>query len=197
MVPEVTSRYRKQQPLEASSVNDRNQPRADAYQRMHQVSLPNRLTLKECRRWQTRTTRGLQATCARMIPTSLGCSGLAGSVFTPAGRKMHNVQFEISKPTEDGAFEDMCARIYVTVFNDPLPQTNGRRGQKQGGIDVFVDAPEGRLGVQCKKYADGALKFKHVEHEVSEADKANAPIVRLIVATTAMSDVVHLRKCRT
>lgn len=104
------------------------------------------------------------------------------------------MQFEISKPTEDGAFEDMCARIYVTVFNDPLPQTNGRRGQKQGGIDVFVDAPEGRLGVQCKKYADGALKFKHVEHEVSEADKANAPIVRLIVATTAMSDVVHLRE---
>lgn len=43
---------------------------------------------------------------------------------------MHNVQFEISKPTDDGTFEDMCARIYGTVFNDPLPQTNGRRGQK-------------------------------------------------------------------
>lgn len=106
---------------------------------------------------------------------------------------MHNVQFEISKPTDDGAFEDMCARIYGTVFNDPLPQTNGRRGQKQGGIDVFIDAPEGRLGVQCKRYADGALKFKHVVHEVSEADKANTPIVRLIVATTATSDAALLR----
>ncbi|ADX44119.1 hypothetical protein Acav_0193 [Paracidovorax avenae ATCC 19860] len=107
---------------------------------------------------------------------------------------MHNVQFEITKPTDDGAFEDMCARIYGTVFNDPLPQTNGRRGQKQGGIDVFIDAPEGRLGIQCKKYADGALKFKHVEHEVSEADKANTPIVRLIVATTATSNAVLLRE---
>ena len=107
---------------------------------------------------------------------------------------MHNVQFEISKPTDDGAFEDMCARIYGTVFNDPLPQTNGRRGQKQGGIDVFIDAPEGRLGVQCKRYADGALRLKHVEHEVSEADKANTPIVRLIVATTATSDAVLLRE---
>lgn len=107
---------------------------------------------------------------------------------------MHNVQFEIGKPTGDGEFEDMCARIYGKVFNDPLPQTNGRRGQKQGGIDVFIDAPEGRLGVQCKRYADGALKLKHVAHEVSEADRANTPIVRLIVATTATSDAVLLRE---
>lgn len=109
------------------------------------------------------------------------------------GRKMHSVQFEISKPTGDGEFEDMCARIYGTVFDDPLPQTNGRRGQKQGGIDVFIDAPEGRLGVQCKRYADGALKLKHVAHEVSEADLANTSVVRLIVATTATSDAVLLR----
>lgn len=107
---------------------------------------------------------------------------------------MHNVQFEISKPTGDDEFEDMCARIYGTVFNDPLPHRNGRRGQKQGGVDVFVDAPEGRLGVQSKRYADGALKLKHVEHEVTEADKAKAPIVRLIVATTATSDAVLLRE---
>lgn len=106
---------------------------------------------------------------------------------------MHNVQFEISKPTDDGVFEDMCARIYGTVFYDPLPQTNGRRGQKQGGIDVFIDAPEGRIGVQCKRYADGALKLKHVVREVSEADKANTPIVRLIIATTATSDAALLR----
>lgn len=107
---------------------------------------------------------------------------------------MHNVQIEISKPTGDGEFEDMCARIYGTVFNDPLPQTNGRRGQKQGGIDVFIDAPEGRLGIQCKRYADGALKLKHVVHEVSEADKATSPIASLIVATTATSDAILLRE---
>ena len=106
---------------------------------------------------------------------------------------MHSVQFEISKPTDESAFEDMCARIYGVVFDDPQPQTNGRRGQAQGGIDVFVDAPEGRIGIQCKKYADGALKFKHVEQEVSKADSARAPIVRLIVATTATSDAGLLR----
>ena len=107
---------------------------------------------------------------------------------------MHVVQFEITKPTDEAAFEDMCARIYGTVFNDPIPQINGRRGQAQGGIDVFIDGPDGRIGVQCKKYADGALKFKHVEHEVSEADKAESPIVLLIIATTAASDVGLLRQ---
>lgn len=106
---------------------------------------------------------------------------------------MHNVQFEITKPTDEAAFEDMCARIYGTVYKDPHPQTNGRRGQAQGGVDVFVDGPDGRIGVQCKKYADGALKFKHVELEVSKADKASSPIVELIIATTAASDVVLLR----
>lgn len=107
---------------------------------------------------------------------------------------MHNIQFEISKPTDEAAFEDMCARIYGTVFSDPLPQTNGRRGQAQGGIDVFIDAPDGRIGIQCKKYANGALKFKHVVHEVSEADNANTPIIQLIVATTATSDAGLLRQ---
>lgn len=107
---------------------------------------------------------------------------------------MHNVQFEITKPTDEATFEDMCARIYGTTFKDPTPQTNGRRGQAQGGIDVFIDAPDGRIGIQCKKYADGALKLKHVEHEISEADNANAPIVRLIIATTATSDARLLRE---
>ena len=102
---------------------------------------------------------------------------------------MHNVQFEITKPTDEAAFEDMCTRIYGTVYKDPLPQTNGRRGQAQGGIDVFIDGPDGRIGIQCKRYADGALKFKHIEHEASEADRANSPVVLLIIATTATSDV--------
>jgi len=42
---------------------------------------------------------------------------------------MHSVQFEIVKPTDDSAFEDMCARIYGELFGDPMPKINGRRGQ--------------------------------------------------------------------
>lgn len=107
---------------------------------------------------------------------------------------MHSPQFEISKPTDDSTFEDMCARIYGEVFQDRLPKINGRRGQQQGGIDVFVNSSAGRIGIQCKRYQDGRLKFSHVEAELRKADDAGSPIVRLIFATTAASDAGLLRQ---
>lgn len=107
---------------------------------------------------------------------------------------MHTFQFEITKPTDDSAFEDMCARVYGDVFEDRLAKINGRQGQAQAGIDVFVNSANGRIGIQCKKYADGTLKLKHVKEELARADKANVPIVRLVVATTAASDSTLVRE---
>lgn len=105
---------------------------------------------------------------------------------------MHSVQFEISKPTDDSAFEDMCARIYGELFGDPMPKINGRRGQAQGGVDVFVNSAAGRLGIQSKRYVDGALTLKMVEKELERAEKKKVPIVKLIVATTAAADATLL-----
>lgn len=105
---------------------------------------------------------------------------------------MHAVQFEISKPTDDSAFEDMCARIYGELFGDPMPKINGRRGQAQGGVDVFVNSAAGRLGIQSKRYIDGALTLKMVEKELERAEKKKVPIVKLIVATTAAADATLL-----
>lgn len=102
---------------------------------------------------------------------------------------MHVIQFEINKPTNEDQFEDMCAVVYGELFGDPAPQKNGRRGQKQFGVDVFVRSATGiRIGVQAKRYADGRLTIDHVIKEVDEADKGIA-ISRLIVATTAANDV--------
>jgi tetratricopeptide (TPR) repeat protein len=105
---------------------------------------------------------------------------------------MHSVQFEIVKPTDDSAFEDMCARIYGELFRDPMPKINGRRGQAQGGVDVFVNSHTGRLGIQSKRYVDGALTLKMVEKELERAEKKKVPIVKLIVATTAAADAALL-----
>ncbi len=106
---------------------------------------------------------------------------------------MHSVQSEIVKPTDDSAFEDMCARIYGELFGDQLPKINGRRGQAQGGVDVFVNSPMGRLGIQSKRYVDGALTLTMVEKELQRAEKKNVPIVKLIVATTAAADATLLQ----
>ena len=105
---------------------------------------------------------------------------------------MHAVQFEISKPTDDSAFEDMCARIYGELFGDPMPKINGRQGQAQGGVDVFVNSASGRFGIQSKKHVDSALTLKMVEKELERAAKKNVPIVKLIVATTSAADATLL-----
>ena len=106
---------------------------------------------------------------------------------------MHTIQFEITRPTNEDQFEDMCAIVYGELFSDPAPQKNGRRGQKQFGIDIFVRSPTGtRIGVQAKRYADGRLTLAHVLKEVDDADKGIA-IERLIVATTATSDATLMQ----
>jgi tetratricopeptide (TPR) repeat protein len=108
---------------------------------------------------------------------------------------LHNIPFEIPLPKNEADFERMCAQVYGVVFDDRTPKMNGRRGQGQGGVDVFVkEAGVGRVGIQCKKYALQPLKWKDVEDEVGKADKHGAPIKKLILATTAPSDAPLLKK---
>lgn len=108
---------------------------------------------------------------------------------------MHIIPFEIQLPKNEADFERMCAQIYGVVFNDPMPKMNGRRGQAQGGVDVFVNQPKvGRVGIQCKKYAMKPLKWEDIEDEVAKADKHKTLIKKLILATTAPNDAVLLGK---
>lgn len=112
---------------------------------------------------------------------------------------MHLVPKEIPKPKSEADFESMCKRIYGVVFGDPLPKINGRKGQKQSGIDVFVEdrsGAGGRIGIQCKKYYATALTWTHVVDEVAKADQKSVPIKHLIVATTAASDAAMVRKAQ-
>lgn len=89
----------------------------------------------------------------------------------------------------------MCAQVYGVVFKDRMPKMNGRRGQVQGGVDVFVKEPGvGRVGIQCKKYTKKPVKWEDVEDEVGKADKHQTPIRKLILATTAPNDASLLRK---
>jgi tetratricopeptide (TPR) repeat protein len=95
---------------------------------------------------------------------------------------------ELEKPRSEAEFEDMCVMVYGDVFRDPLAKLNGRRGQKQGGVDAYIQSANGRIGVQSKRYKDGGLKLKHVEEEIAKAEACPTRIVALIVATTAAND---------
>lgn len=108
---------------------------------------------------------------------------------------MHSIPFEIPPPKNEADFERMCAQVYGVVFDDRMPKMNGRSGQVQGGVDVFVKEPGvGRVGVQCKKYTLKPVKWEDVEDEVNKADKHKTPIKKLILATTAPNDATLLKK---
>ncbi|GAA0830729.1 GreA/GreB family elongation factor [Cupriavidus pauculus] len=101
---------------------------------------------------------------------------------------MRAFEIEISKPANADSFENMCTDVYGVVFEDPTPKRNGRSGQKQGGVDIFVMSNAGRVGIQCKRYVDGGVTTRTVDDEVAAADAAGWKIARLIIATTAASD---------
>ena len=108
---------------------------------------------------------------------------------------MHVIPYELQKPLNEGDFENMCAQIYGVVFGDKLPKKNGRRGQAQRGVDVYVRPPGGgTIGVQCKKYTRTRLTWEHVLAEVKEADDGKQPIARLLIATTSDSDAALQQK---
>ena len=108
---------------------------------------------------------------------------------------MHIIPFEIPPPKNEADFERMCAQVYGVIFDDRMPKMNGRRGQVQGGVDVFVnDARVGRVGIQCKKYTMKPVKWSDVEDEVEKADTHKTPIKKLILATTAANDATLLKK---
>ncbi len=103
---------------------------------------------------------------------------------------MHTIAFDISKPKNEADFERMCKLVYGAVFHDPRPKINGRRGQAQWGVDIYVSdsVDGGRIGIQCKKYCLTSLTLKNVKEEVEKADKAKLPIKLLLIVTTSESD---------
>lgn len=109
--------------------------------------------------------------------------------IAPGVHPLHLIPTEIPLPKNEADFERMCAQIYGVVFQDPTPKINGRKGQAQGGVDVFVNAKGvGRIGVQCKKYFRTTLTEVHIIEEVAKADKSKTPIKRMLIATTSPSD---------
>ncbi|AOK61073.1 tetratricopeptide repeat protein [Burkholderia ubonensis] len=99
----------------------------------------------------------------------------------------------IQPPNTAQGFEDFCHNVYGTIFNDPTATKNGRSGQKQYGVDVFVRDGERLFGIQCKQKSFAKLTQAIIDEEVAAADKGlvekRLPAINeLIIATTAAND---------
>ena len=109
---------------------------------------------------------------------------------------------QIAPPKEWGTFEDLCHALFKEVWEDPLAQKNGRRGQKQHGVDVFGSVDGDRRsyqGVQCKgkdaNYGSTA-DWPEVIAEVAKAEQFSPKLQHWIFATTAPVDAALQKLAR-
>ncbi len=109
---------------------------------------------------------------------------------------------QIAPPKEWGNFEDLCHALFKRVWQDPLAQKNGRRGQAQHGVDVF-GSPNGDRrsyrGVQCKgkdsNYGSKA-EWSEVVAEIAKAEEFSPKLDEWIFATTAPADATLQKAAR-
>lgn len=109
---------------------------------------------------------------------------------------------QIAPPKEWGTFEDLCHALFKQVWEDPLAQKNGRRGQAQCGVDIFGSlngGSESYWGVQCKgkdsNYGSKA-EWSEVLTEIAKAEKFSPKLDKWIFATTAPADATLQKAAR-
>lgn len=109
---------------------------------------------------------------------------------------------QIAPPKEWGTFEDLCHALFKCVWQDPLAQKNGRKGQAQHGVDIYGILNADRIsywGIQCKgkesNYGSKA-KWSEVLAEVAKAEKFSPKLDKWIFATTAPADATLQKAAR-
>lgn len=100
-------------------------------------------------------------------------------------------------PNDTTAFESLCLDLWKDIWQDSGAERNGRRGQKQDGVDIFGREKGKLVGVQCKQ-KDGRLWAKlteaELESEVEAARRFKPKLARFILATTVPRDAAVQRK---
>ncbi|MEL7688876.1 hypothetical protein AAG596_15260 [Citromicrobium bathyomarinum] len=110
---------------------------------------------------------------------------------------------QIPPPRDWAKFEDLTRSLCAAIYGNPLASKNGRQGQAQHGVDVFIEHPPQSgewVGVQCKG-KDGNFGAKatisEFDEELAKAEKFEPPLKHWIFATTAQNDQklqAHARK---
>lgn len=100
---------------------------------------------------------------------------------------------QIPKPADEQAFERASIVLWRGLLGDPNVQRNGRRGQRQNGVDLFGvrnGDPAHHVGIQCKLKGDGhLLTADEVREEVSKALTFQPELREYFIITTAPDDV--------
>jgi hypothetical protein len=101
---------------------------------------------------------------------------------------------QIAPPKGWEKFEDLARALFAAVYKNPLAAKNGRRGQPQHGVDVFVepeDQPGKLFGIQCKGKDQGygaKATTSEFDAELAKAENFKPALDHWIFVTTAADD---------
>jgi len=109
--------------------------------------------------------------------------------------------YQISPPTEWKVFEDLCLSIWKRIWKDDAAQKNGRKGQKQDGVDLFGRPNKGNeyVGVQCKckeNMLGAKLTILEIKEEINLAKNFKPELKEYIITTTSVRDKNIQKYCR-
>jgi cellulose synthase operon protein C len=108
---------------------------------------------------------------------------------------------QIPKPADEQAFERACIVLWRCLLKDENVQRNGRRGQRQNGVDLYGvrnGEPSHLVGIQCKlKGSQQILSETEVRNEFGKALTFSPPLVEYFIVTTSPDDVALQELART
>ncbi|WP_421705662.1 PIN domain-containing protein [Alloalcanivorax xenomutans] len=101
-------------------------------------------------------------------------------------------QIQVPKPDNEYKFENACRILWCKLLNDPNVEVNGRRGQKQNGVDLYGNRngdTDHYVGIQCKWKGHGQkLTEREVRQEVDKCLEFAPPLREFFIVTTAPHD---------
>ena len=103
-------------------------------------------------------------------------------------------QLQFSPPENEEDFERLCLDLYKSEFGKQT-QRNGRRGQTQDGVDIFVQ--DQYIGIQCKKKElNGKITKEELFKEIAKAKKFQPSLKEFILATSCKRDANIQKEAR-
>ena len=111
------------------------------------------------------------------------------------------MKINLQHPANWEDFENLCFHLWKSIWGDHASHPNGRRGQRQNGVDIYGRPPLKDLytGVQCKgkngNY-DKKLTIEEIDVECGNAKDFKPELDTFIMATTSPRDANIQEHCR-
>ncbi len=95
---------------------------------------------------------------------------------------------DLRPPARWQCWEDFCQVFYRHKHPDAIVQPSGRSGQKQHGVDVYVQFPHGNelIGIACRHVKK--LKPAEIADEYEQSRGFMPPLTSFVMFTTAPRD---------